>query len=378
MWSISYRPGAQPGKSRGDVSSKRPAQSTTANGPPAKKTPLIPAKPRNFLEKWREGRPWQIYGDDEKMHCSYCIEAGTNSEWTSLRGQNAFIDGSLHFKVDNLQDHEMSIGHKNAQALHLAKRQPIETPAAKGLLRLNKRVKAALMTKMRNIHATAKMGRPFRDFLYLCDLDRAKGLDIGFTYCNATCCIALLEAVAYPIRQETVELLENAKFFSITSDGSTDTTGVEQEFIYLRTCRGGVITQRMLCAGQPDSTRAEDIYIFINQSIDINGVQHCMSKLVGFGSDGAANMQGAKSGVGVRLRSDHPEIFLVKYLAHRLESSFKDAMKQCSQFDKLQTLLLGLYYPQKWHQHNEFCVCVCGLWSGILCQSSFTQTYFSS
>ena len=122
MWSISYRPGAQPGKSRGDVSSKRPAQSTTANGPPAKKTPLIPAKPRNFLEKWREGRPWQIYGDDEKMHCSYCIEAGTNSEWTSLRGQNAFIDGSLHFKVDNLQDHEITIGHKNAQALHLAKR----------------------------------------------------------------------------------------------------------------------------------------------------------------------------------------------------------------------------------------------------------------
>ena len=38
-----------------------------------------------------------------------------------------------------------------------------------------------------------------------------------------------------------------------------------------------------------------------------------MSKLVGFGSDGAANMQGAKSGVGVRLRSDHPEIVLVKY-----------------------------------------------------------------
>ena len=70
-------------------------------------------------------------------------------------------------------------------------------------------------------------------------------------------------------------------------------------------------------------------------------------KLVGFGSDEASKVQVVKMGVGKRLHEIHPEITLVKCLAHRMESSFKDAMKQNSQYEKVQTLLLGLYYLYK-------------------------------
>ena len=228
-----------------------------------------------------------------------------------------------------------------------AKDKPRETPAVKGLLSLNRKVKLSLLTKIRNIHAVCKMGRPFKDFLYMCDLDRAKGMDIGFTYCNATRCMALLDAVVAPIKQETVSMLDKTKFFSLTVDGSTDLAGIEQESLYIRSCSSGVVTQRMLCVGQAESSGAADIHSFILQSMEKYNISQFFFKLVGFGSDGAANMQGIKTGVGKRLQENHPELVLVKCLAHRLESSFKDAMKKTPIYDKLQTLLLGLYYMYK-------------------------------
>ena len=57
------------------------------------------------------------------------------------------------------------------------------------------------------------MGRPFKACLYVCDLDRGKGLDTGFTYYKAARCMALHDAVVAPIQQETVSLLDNAQFY---------------------------------------------------------------------------------------------------------------------------------------------------------------------
>ena len=38
----------------------------------------------------------------------------------------------------------------------------------------------------RTAHAIAKKERPFTDYVWKCDLDEIKGIDIGKTYCNHT------------------------------------------------------------------------------------------------------------------------------------------------------------------------------------------------
>lgn len=55
---------------------------------------------------------------------------------------------------------------------------------------------------------------------------------------------------------------------------------------------------------------------------------------------------GKKTGLAALLKKDWPHLLVTHCLAHRLELSFKDAIKACDtkMYDKATTLLLGLYY----------------------------------
>ena len=160
----------------------------------------------------------------------------------------------------------------------------------------------------------------------------------------------MLDSLAAAEREKTKDLLGGTKFISLTCDGTTDVTGREQECLYLRFSTEGQITQRFLCFGTPSDTTAGGIFSFITAELRKQGGDHLqspLSKLVGFGSDGAANMMGVRSGVGVRLKELHPNLVLVKCLAHRLESCSRDATRDIKLYDKSQMLLIGLYYLYK-------------------------------
>lgn len=81
-----------------------------------------------------------------------------------------------------------------------------------------------------------------------------------------------------------------------------------------------------------------------------------MNKLVGFGSDGAADMMGKNTGLIPLMRNDHPEIIGVNYLAHSLELAFKDVFESDKLYMQLTTLLLGLYYFYKNNPKQRKCL----------------------
>ena len=54
-------------------------------------------------------------------------------------------------------------------------------------------------------------------------------------------------------------------------------------------------------------------------------------------------MVGARTGVVQRLKRDRPYIVVVHCMAHRLELSFKDSVKNIVLFKKVEELLTGLY-----------------------------------
>ena len=69
-----------------------------------------------------------------------------------------------------------------------------------------------------------------------------------------------------------------------------------------------------------------------------------LNKLVALGSDGASVMLGKNGGVIAILKEKQPSMIAVHCARHRLELTYKDAVKQIPLAEKVVTLLSGLYY----------------------------------
>ncbi|WAQ94245.1 K1586-like protein, partial [Mya arenaria] len=149
-------------------------------------------------------------------------------------------------------------------------------------------------------------------FSPLCSLDRMKGLDVGAAYTNDNSCALLIQSIA-----------------AVTRRTVADFTGDDYESIY--------ILAESECSADIHQ-HIQDVFTSLNLS------EVFSEKLVGFCSDGASNMQGIKSGLSALLIKTHPNIVIIHYLAHRMELAFKDTVIKVPLYNRLMTLLLGLYY----------------------------------
>ncbi|XP_053405013.1 E3 SUMO-protein ligase KIAA1586-like [Mercenaria mercenaria] len=198
---------------------------------------------------------------------------------------------------------------------------------------------------MRTAHFIAKHHKSFLDYKHICELDKMKGLDVGTSYTTDKGGATLLQSISSVTRAYVCQSITSAKFFSFTCDGSSDFTGDDYESIYTCTCTNGIIQDQFLSIGIAKFASSSDIHDHICENYTRLGLENeFKAKLVGFCSDGASNMQGHKSGLVALLRKTHPHIVTVHCLAHRLELAFKDTIKKVPLYEKMMTLLLGLYY----------------------------------
>ena len=232
--------------------------------------------------------------------------------------------------------------------------EPTESKAGKALLRLMEKDYNRMALKFRNAHAVAKVGRSFRDNVWLCKLDTVKGLDIGTQYINDKQAKTFVQSIADTQRQKTFTTINESSFISIAMDGSTDFTGEEMESLYVRTCTAGKISDVFLKIGSPENTSSACLHEFVLSIMDENGLREKFdARLVGMCTDGASNMLGHKSGLAALLKRTQPEIVVTHCLGHRVELAFRDAMKSKGEkvisdlYDRAITLLMGLYYHYK-------------------------------
>ena len=66
-------------------------------------------------------------------------------------------------------------------------------------------------------------------------------------------------------------------------DGSTDDATVEQESIFLRTYVNGQLLNRFVCVGQPLSSTAEHLHMYMKRIMGEFGLEEHLKKLMGFG-----------------------------------------------------------------------------------------------
>ena len=98
MLGLKFTAGAIPGKKL-----KRKAD-TDANE--SKQCYEEKKKDRQLNEKWKTGRPWLVFLENNTMACNVCINHyGKNL--SDGRGQNTFISGCSNLKVSAVSDHEL-------------------------------------------------------------------------------------------------------------------------------------------------------------------------------------------------------------------------------------------------------------------------------
>lgn len=243
---------------------------------------------RKFHKKWLDDWKWLVY-DGYMMFCKVCISYEESGKGRSKYPIN-FVKGSNNFRTSALLDHEKSTFHKDATDFETTKTNPKEAPARRSLLALKEHKRKTLELYFRNIHGIVKSKRPISDFLWLNKLDIAKGiLDSGETYNNCKAATCFMENIAEVEREGILESVKNAKFFSLTMDGSTDEASIEQETLFVRYCVQGDVCTKFLTIGEPASTSSADLYTFVTTNLKKRELNKGIS-LIGFGCDGAANM----------------------------------------------------------------------------------------
>lgn len=91
----------------------------------------------------------------------------------------------------------------------------------------------------RNCHSIIMNNRPLTDYLWLCELDEIKGIDVGQTYRNIMSAKSFIKAISDDEFKKVKMDLLNTNYLCIIGDGSTDSSVMEQEMWFARTCRHG-------------------------------------------------------------------------------------------------------------------------------------------
>lgn len=278
------------------------------------------------------------------MKCTACSKFYVERLNSLKENAKMWITGTSNFKIDTIKSHESSAMHTDSvkASINIHKSE-----AGRAIKMLNVAEYAKLELRFRNAHAIAKHDKSFKDYVWLCKLDRAKGLDTGTTYGNDKAAKQFLCSISDVENDKTTSMLNSTHYFSLTIDGAMDVSGDEQESIYLYWSSKGVRFQRFLQFVSPESTSADDIFHAVMGVISDFKIDP--QKLVGVTTDGASNMTGSKKGFCTLLKKQYPDIISTHCLAHRMELSVKDSIKDINNklYDKTMTLLIGLYYFYK-------------------------------
>ena len=297
---------------------------------------------RKFLESWKSGRPWlQFDTENGTLKCDICVKHCPTRD-------NNFVIGCKDLKLDVIKRHEGTIDHRKSAEKHSAITcKPGESQAEKAINSLTKAQNDRLSHLFRNAHALAKKARPYTEYVYLNQLDKAKGLEIGNQYLNRIQCKEFVAAIADVERKKIRdEFNENAKAFALMSDGSTDTSTTEEEILYIRYAKKGEVHVKFVGVKDVDKANAENIsgaIAFIMQKTLGLSPEEWKKLMWGMTSDGATVMTGSEKGVVKLVTDGRKDVVTIHCLGHRLELAFKDAVKNIKLHADLCSLLITIF-----------------------------------
>ena len=256
-----------------------------------------------------------------------------------------------------MKDHAQSDQHTHAMLL-LKKEQSRAAglgvasyaPIAQALSKLPVEEKGRLRKKFDIAYFMATEKLPFTKYPAICELEARHGVELGISYLNKSAGRTFCHYIAETRKENLLEALSKANFFSILMDGTTDKGNVEDELFLMLWCdvdgADENIHTRMsyFAVDRPRDTTAVGLLESLQNGLGRLGIkaidaEEC-KKLIGIGTDGAAvNISALKR----KVQESIPWVYWMWCLAHRLELAVKDALQDTA-FNFIDEMLLRLYY----------------------------------
>ena len=147
--------------------------------------------------------------------------------------------------------------------------------------------------------------------------------------------------------------MDHSHYVSLLCDETTDVSITKQLIIYVRyVLEGDIRVDYLKISDLKDGTAATiEELLSVCQFVGIN-----LSKVVGFGCDGASVMVGARNGVATRLKSHNPVMISIHCVAHRLALAATQAADSIPYLKKFKQYLFQIFY----YYHNS------AVWSASL------------
>ena len=307
-----------------------------------------------------------------KLRCTICTKFKIGIE-SRRNFSDRWIAGAESVRNSNIRDHAQSDQH--IHAMNLLKREQAKAsntptcsygPIVQALSKISELEREQLRKKFDIAYFLAIEKLSFRKYPRLCELEARHGVSIGSSYTNEIAGKSFSHYVAQSQRQQVLERIAQAKFFSLLIDGSTDKANVDNEVFMAVWCDTNGTDEKIhtqtsyFHVGRPSTVDVIGLFQSLSDALRKLGipevdVEHC-SKLVGIGSDGAASNI-ARGGLKGLVEAKLNWVFWMWCLAHRLELAVKDALKGTA-FDAIDDMLLRLYYlyeksPKKCRELEE-------------------------
>ena len=272
------------------------------------------------------------------------LEFDTNSDLTE------------NVSKDTVEKHSKSEPH--VRAIEVSKQENLgeenfreevvmNSQIAKSFLRLNPADKNLLRVKFNTTYYVIKKERPFTDYPDLLKLQAKNGIqNFGSSYGNADARAYFGDYIGKVLREDLKNLISKSNYYSVLSDGSTDSSATEQETIYVLFICGGVPVLKYFSIESVKVADSAGLKETLEKAFLRFGFKNYYDKLVGLNLDGARvkMSMGRMNGLGKLIRDEAPWVEIVYCFNHRLELAIKDAFTTTTIYHNVDEMLTKLYY----------------------------------
>ena len=188
-----------------------------------------------------------------------------------------------------------------------------------------------------------KKERPFTDYPDLLNLQTKNGISkLGANYSTPDAYAYFADQIGKVMREDLKKLIFKVNYFSVLSDGTTDSSVSEQETIYVFFVCKGTPVLKYLSIDNVKNADAPRLKSTLEIAINQFGITHYYDKLVGLNFDGASVNMGKHYGLNVLVPDEAPWVEAAHCFSHRLELAIKDAFIESTFYSNISEMLSKL------------------------------------
>ena len=273
-------------------------------------------------------------------------------EWANCRivasGKNKEVQQAFLRKKMNL--------HFSSQVHHDCVKQlkDCSNNMVKCIDNLNEKHMDSTIKVFNTVYSLAKRSRPFCDIEHEIELQIKNGVDMGVGLHSRKTAVKIVDHIATQIRKELFsKIIEKSLKICIIIDEASNVSSKPVLVIFIKIEDCNISPMIFLDLVELGGQGAEEIYTCLLNSLHLVGFdkEYLKNHLIAFCSDGASVMLGRRSGVGIRLKNDFPNIILWHCLSHRLQLVLDDSVTDIKQVNHFKIFMDKIYTI--FHQSNK-------------------------